>query len=253
MDVFDHLIKSAEKAGRNPWKDPKLVDDIIRFVNAGSGRGGLKGFEKAAVALNATLFSPRLISSRLTLLNPAFYIKADPFVRKQALQSLFAFAGAATTVLGLAKLAGAEVETNMRSAAAGKIKIGDTYIDIFGGFQQYIRTAVQFVTGEVKSTTTGKTSKSGEGFFSQDRLQIAVKPLEYKLAPVASFAVALLRGHGPFGGSIPREAANKFIPMVIQDVIELAKEDPELLPVSILGFFGAGIQSYGPSGKKTIY
>ena len=108
-DVFDHLIKSAEKTGRNPWKDPALVDSIIDFVNAGSGRGSLKLLEKAAVNLNTVLFSPRLIASRLNLLHPRFYYKLDPFVRKQALQSLIAFTSRTATVLGLAKLGCAEV------------------------------------------------------------------------------------------------------------------------------------------------
>lgn len=252
-DVFDHLIKASEKTGRNPWKDPKLVDSIIDFVNAGSGRGSWKILEKSAVNLNTILFSPRLMASRLNLLNPAFYIKLDPFVRKQALQSLFAFAGAATTVLGLAKLAGADVETNMRSADFGKIKIGDTRIDIMGGFQQYIRTAAQFITGQIKSTTTGEITGVGEGYKPPTRLGLVGRGLEYKLAPVASFAVALLRGRGPFGGSVPSEAAKKFVPMVMQDIYELAKEDPELLPVSILGIFGTGIQTYGTRGPKVIY
>lgn len=252
-DVFDHLVKAAEKTGRNPWKDDRLVDSIIDFVNAGSGRGSLKLLEKSAVNLNTVLFSPRLIASRLNLLNPGFYIKLDPFVRKQALQSLFAFAGAATTVLGLAKLAGADVETNMRSADFGKIKIGDTRIDIMGGFQQYIRTAAQFTTGQIKSTTTGKIAEVGKGYKPPTRLGLMGKGLEYKLAPVASFAVALARGRGTFGESLPREALNKFIPMVIQDINDLAREDPELLPVAILGIFGTGIQTYSTGGPKVIY
>jgi hypothetical protein len=254
-DVFDHLIKSAEKTGRNPWKDPKLVDGIINFVNAGSGRGNLpKVFEKAAVELNTVLFSPRLMSSRMSLLNPKFYVKLDPFVRKQALQSLFAFAGMTTTVLALAKLAGAEVETNMRSADAGKITIGDTRIDIMGGFQQYIRTAVQFITGEMISTTTGKVTKTGEGYKPISRGEILGRGLEYKLAPVASFAVGIYRGRSAFGGpfDIPEEIGKRFVPMVMQDVIDLAKEDPELLPLATLGFFGTGLQTYKAKEKEGV-
>jgi len=255
MDVFDHLIKSAEKVGRNPWKDPKLVDSIIRFVNAGSGRGALpKALEKSAVALNTALFSPRLMSSRLSLLNPKFYYKLDPFVRKQALQSLFAFAGMTTTVLALAKLSGAEVETNMLSADFGKIKIGDTRIDIMGGFQQYIRTAAQFTMGKTISTTTGKVTKTGEGYDPISRGEILGRGVEYKLAPVASFAVGLYRGRSTFGGEfdIPTEVGKRFVPMVMQDVVDLAREDPELLPVSVLGIFGYGLQTYKPR-KKGYY
>ncbi|MEE9510427.1 MAG: hypothetical protein V3V81_08035 [Candidatus Bathyarchaeia archaeon] len=255
-DVFDHLIKSSKKAGREPWKDPLLVDSIIRFVNAGSGRGGLKRLEKAAVNLNTVLFSPRLISSRLSLLNPKFYMKLDPFVRKQALQSLFAFTSMVMTTAGLAKLAGAEVSLDPRSADFLKIKIGNTRIDFMGGFQQYIRLAAQLISKTIVSTTTGKVTKLGEGYRAPTRATITLRGAEYKLAPVASFAVNLFRGRTTFGEPIetPKEIATevgkRFVPMVMQDVIELAKEDPELLPLAIPGFFGAGIQTYGVK-KKT--
>ena len=253
-DVFDHLIKSAEKTGRNPWKDPKLVESIVDFVNAGSGRGSLKILEKAAVNLNTVLFSPRLIASRLNLLNPRFYYKLDPFVRKQALQSLFAFAGMTTTVLGLAKLGGLEVSLDPRSADFAKIKIGNTRLDIMGGFQQYIRTAAQFMSGRTVSTTTGRVSVLGEGYKPQTRLGILSRGAEYKLAPVASFAVNLVRGQTTFGEpmNVPDEIAKRFVPMVIQDVNDLAKIDPELLPVSTLGFFGTGIQTYERRKKEGV-
>ncbi len=253
-DVFDHLIKSAEKTGRNPWKDPALVDSIIDFVNAGSGRGSLKVLEQAAVNLNTVLFSPRLIASRLNLLNPRFYMKLDPFVRKQALQSLLAFTSMTTTVLGLAKLGGAEVSLDPRSADFAKIKIGNTRLDIMGGFQQYIRTAAQFLSGRTVSTTTGKVSVLGEGYKPQTRLGILTRGAEYKLAPVASFAVNLLRGQTTFGEplNVPEEVAKRFVPMVIQDINDLAKDDPELLPVSVLGVFGVGIQTYGARKKKGV-
>ena len=253
-DVFDHLIKSAEKAGRNPWKDNRLVDSIIDLVNSGTGRGSLKMLEQAAVNLNTVLFSPRLIASRLNLLNPKFYIKLDPFVRKQALQSLFAFTGMTTTVLGLAKLSGAEVGLDPRSADFAKIKIGNTRLDIMGGFQQYIRTAAQLISGKTISTTTGRVSKLGEGYKPTTRMTLALRGLEYKLAPVASFAVNLFRGRTTFGEpvKIPEEVAKRFVPMVIQDVIDLAKDDPELLPLVTPGFFGVGIQTYGAKKKEGV-
>ena len=254
-DVFDKLVKLSEKAGRNPWKDTGLVDSIIDFVNAGSGRGALpKALEKSAVALNTVLFSPRLMSSRLSLLNPKFYIKLDPFVRKEALKSLFAFTGMTTTVLGLAKAAGAKVGMNPLSADWGKITIGDTRIDIMGGFQQYIRTAAQAIMGQTISTTTGKVTKTGEGYKPISRGQILGRGLEYKLAPTASFAMGLYRGRSIFGGEfdIPKEIANRFIPMVIQDMADLQKEDPELLPLAGLGFFGVGLQTYKQRKKKGV-
>jgi len=255
MDVFDKLIKLSEKAGRNPWQDSGLVDSIVKFVNAGSGRGKLpKAFEKSAVSLNTVLFSPRLMSSRLSLLNPKFYIKLDPFARKQALQSLFAFTGMTTTVWGIAKAAGADVEDNILSADFGKIKIGDTRIDIMGGFQQYIRTVAQWAAGKTISTTTGKVTKTREGWSPISRGQILGRGLEYKLAPTASFALGLYRGRSIFGGEfdVPAEVGKRFVPMVMQDVGDLARDDPELLPLATLGFFGIGLQTYKPRKKEGV-
>lgn len=258
--VFDRMVEKARKVGLEPATDNFLLESMTKFIGAGTGRGSLKMLERSAVALNAALFSPRLISSRLQLLNPRFYYKLHPFVRKQALQSLLSFAGMGVTVLTMAKLAGkafpeAEIEVggNPLSADFGKIKIGDTRIDIWGGFQPYIRTAAQFIMGKTVSTTTGRVTKVGEGYKPLTRPGIVGRGLEYKLAPVASFAYNLLRGSTVFGEKIDigTEVGQRVIPMVIQDIIDLAKESPELLPVGLLGIVGIGLQTYVPKTGTT--
>jgi hypothetical protein len=40
--------------------------------------------------------------------------------------------------------------------------------------------------------------------------------------------------------------AQRFIPILMQDIYRLAKENPELLPLSIPAAFGMGIQTYEP-------
>ena len=187
------------------------------------------------------------MSSRLTLLNPIYYVKADPFVRKEALKSLFAVSGAVLTTLGLAKAGGAQVSGDWRSADFGKIKIGNTRVDVMGGFQQYIRAAGQLITGEYVSTTTGKMLTLGEGYKPLTRLDILYKQIESKEAPVFSFITTMLKGQDIKGEklNIPKEVVDRFIPMAIQDIREIAQDDPELLPVSVLGVFGVGLQTYG--------
>ena len=49
---------------------------------------------------------------------------------------------------------------------------------------------------------------------------------------------------------IEKEAMDRMIPMVIQDVVDIYKDDPSLLPLSALGVFGVGLQTYEP--KKGI-
>ena len=142
-DTFDDILKST---------NGKYADDIAKFVNSATGRGDLGALNRAAVALNSLLFSPRLVASRLNLINPVFYTKLAPPVRKEALKSLFTFLGTGMTVLTLAELSGAEVGKDPRSADFGKIKIGNTRIDTWGGFQQQIRLLSQLVTGKLISS-----------------------------------------------------------------------------------------------------
>ncbi len=281
-DVYDLLFKNAERLGLDPKKDAKLGASISNFVNVGSGRGSLKSvlgvnLEKSAVILNQALFSPRLMSSRFKILNPAFYIKAHPFVRKQALQTLLAFASTGTAILTIAKTAGLEVGTEPTSSTFGKIKAGDTWIDIWGGFQQYIRTGTQLAFGKTTSPETGeptelkglrvlpypKLQKGERRFAAPSQASIIARWASYKQAPVLSFFTDLLKGTTTSyedidftkGFDEPLELsdnpiAQRFIPMVMQDLMDILRTDPDLAPISALGLFGIGLQTYGDRGKK---
>jgi hypothetical protein len=253
MDVFSKMIKDIEAQGVDVRNNKKLLKQIATFVNAGTGRGGLAGaFQEAGSFLNAFLFSPRLISSRLTLLNPVYYVTREPYLRKQALKSLFGFLGMGLSILSLAKLMGLEVGDDWRSADFGKIKIGNTRIDVWGGFSQYIRMFGQLATGEYVSSTTGRVMTLGEGYKAMSRFDILFRQLESKEAPVFSLLTRILKQQDWSGKpvNIPKEVALRFIPMVIQDVYDLAQEDPTLIPLGILPIFGIGVQTYSDNKKR---
>jgi hypothetical protein len=247
VDVFDDLVNSARKQGIEV--DGKVLQDIGSFVNSATGRGSLPKFiEKSAPALNAAFFSPRLMASRINLLNPAYYAKLDPFVRKEALKSLLTFGTTTGTVLGLSKLAGADVSADPRNADFGKIKVGNTRYDVLGGFQQYLRLAAQLVSGQIVSSTTGKIITLGEGYKPLTRKDILLRFFENKTSPVASFVIGLATGTNSIGDkfNLPAEVLNRFIPMVAQDIYDLEKEwGPAGLLMGIPGVFGAGSQTYG--------
>lgn len=260
LDLWKSLTHDAERLALdlnniNPRTGKKLGEEIAHLIAAGTGRGGLGRFERAAIGLSTIFFSPRLIASRLTLLNPIYYIKADPFVRKEALKSLFALLGAGMTVLGIAKMAGAEVGTDSNSSDFGKIKIGNTRIDIWGGFQPYVRSASQLISKKYVSSATGKEITLGEGYKALTRQDIALRIIESKLSPAASFVNDFLRQKDYAGEpvTITKEVKELFTPLVLQDMMDLVKDDPGLIPLSGLPFFGFGVQTYGkPSGTGKI-
>lgn len=254
-DVFDDLISKAQTQGVE--LTPKVLKNIGEFVGAATGRGKLPGrLEPASRVLSDIFFSPRLIASRMTLLNPQFYTKLDPFTRKEALKSLFTFTSTASTVLALASLGGAKVGTDIRSADFGKIRMGNTRYDILGGFQQYIRLAGQLITGQQVSSTTNVPMTLGEGYKSTTRLDILGRFVESKLAPVPSFIDSILKGK-TFEGenmSVTEEVAKRFVPMIIQDMTELYKEKGfEGIGMSIPSIFGVSTQTYKPSPQELIY
>lgn len=258
-DVFDDLVKKGTELG---IKDPKFFKDTARYINTATGRGELKfgfNFEPAAEILNTWFFSPRLIASRINLLRPSFYVGLEPTVRKEALKDLMKFGSIALGTGGLAMYGGANVEMDPTSADFMKIRFGNTRYDILGGFQQPVRLAAQLISGKVKSSTTGKTMVLGEGYRALTRPEIALRYLEYKQAPVVSFGVGLLRGKNALGEKfdIPTEVANRFIPMVAQDMKDLYQEkglegiamaSPAILGVGVQTY--GGVQSFGLNGKN---
>ena len=246
FSVFGQFVKTGKRLGL--LDDPKYLKCATKYINHATGRGHLLGFEGAATELNTVFFSPRLVMSRLQLINPVFYIRLEKNVRKEALKDLAGFASLGLMVVGLAKLAGADVEVDPRSADFAKIRVGNKRNDIFGGFQQPIRTMAQMITGEIKSSTTGEILTLGEGYRPTTRLGVATKFLQYKLSPASSFGVALLTNQATMGGrlDIPTEVGRLFAPMVAEDMVEVYNEGGlKDLPLATPAFFGVGLQTYG--------
>lgn len=235
----------------DPRKNDVLLRQIGDFVNSASGRGSLGQYEGAATALNATMFSPRLMASRLQYMNPKNYINTNPFVRKQYLKSIMGMATAWTTMAGMAKLAGADVSLDPDSTDFGKIKIGDTRIDPAGGFQQYLVLLNRMKSGQYASSTSNKTTEYGSTFGAKARLDALIEFITNKLAPIPSYGARALgaTSYRPFNPT--DETAKLFTPMIIEDLIELSKEDPDLIPLIIPSIFGVGTQTYGQDNRNT--
>lgn len=256
-DVFDSLIELGTASGKSWETNPKALKDLGKFINAATGRGGLWKLEEAAIPLSTALFSPRLMSARLTMLNPYMYAKYDPFVRKQALKSLASFSAIASTVLGLAALGGADVETDPRSSDFGKIKVGNTRYDILGGFQQYIVLGARLWSGERKAANGGTIDLTSGKYGADTRRDTLVKFIINKFSPTFAYFSNALEGKNPIGEEFHagKDALKSFIPLVAQDIADMYKEKGFI--GALQGFpaiFGVGVQTYEtkpPKPKKS--
>jgi hypothetical protein len=263
-DVFDDILKKSVDAGIDFDADPKALKDIARFVNAATGRGDLGKLNQAAPVLSGLLFSPRLMASRIAMLNPMTYASYSPVVRKEALKSLLSFGAMATTVIGLAAAGGADVETDMRSSDFAKIKIGDTRFDMLGGFQQYLKFFAQQITGK-KKTASGKLVEFGPGFGKESAWDSFLTALRTKFSPVAGFIADARDGENVIGEEfnlgvedpkklsswMKNDAVQMFVPLFLQDLTEAMEEyGLKGALTGVPAVFGVGVQTYKPKEKK---
>ena len=244
-DVFDDLAAKAKAAGHD-IDDPNFLKDLSGFINNATGRGSLGKFSQAGPFLNGLFFSPRLISSRLSLLNPVYYATLDPFVRKEAIKQLMATSALSVSVLTLAAAGGLNVEADPRSTDFGKIRAGDTRYDVLGGFGQYITLFARLATNQQKNSK-GKVDELGKAFGAPTRLDILGRFATGKASPIAGYTASYLRGKDPTGKPFEAgpQAMDLFIPLFLQDVRDvMADEGPEGLKKAIPSFFGIGVSAY---------
>lgn len=235
-DVFDSLVRDGRRAGIK--MEAGQLRNIAKLVNTMTGRGESALLSKHAGLANSIFFSPRLIASRINMLNPGYYARLDPFTRRRAIESMVAYSAAVTTVLTLTAMAGADVETDPRSADFAKVRVGNTRWDIFGGFQQYIRAAARIAQPPGRSNRLGEIGRFGET----------------KLSPALSFTVDMLRGRTMIGEKVESAKAfgKLFVPLMVQDVYEASRQyGPALGPaVAAPAALGVGVQTYEPRSPK---
>lgn len=245
--MLDHL----DYAGIKPTEP--MLKQMAEVVGTSLGRGGKSGgfTEQHAGFLSTSLFAPRLMASRLNVINPAYYIRLKGPARQEALRGLLGLSAYATAVLGTAKLAGAQVSVDPRSADFGKIKVGDTRFDVLGGFTQYIRLGAQLATGQKINSTTGAQTEAGKGL-AGSRLDIASNFIQGKENPTLSFVTTMLKGKDISGNSIynpkgvTEQVAQRFIPLLAQDMADLITHPHSAGPAAgAAGLFGVGLQTYG--------
>ena len=259
-DTFNTIFENAKAAGLKPEDDPKFVEDLGKFINNATGRGDLGRFNAAAPVLSGALFSPRLMAARVNMLRPDTYVTLHPEVRKEALKALFSSAAIATTVLGLAKTAGADVEADPRSSDFGKVIVGNTRYNVTGGFNTYITLGARLATnerkslsGSVKEMGTEKSRFDGSG----TRLTTLGDFARSKASPIASFVGDYLAGSNMIGEPFEtkKAIADRMIPMFMQDYYDLTKDQGFVKgsEMAVPGLFGVNASTYKPRVNKTDF
>jgi len=257
MDSFDDLIKKAKLAGEDVSLGSKAAEDIATIVNAFTG-----GYGRTDPLLNALLFSPRRVRSAVKILNPWTYInpKTSKTARKAAIRNLLGSLAMTGSVIALAGLHGAvETEEDPRSSDFGKIKVGDTRLDISGGIAGYVILLSRILSGEIKSSNTGAIKKLGNnygstsGFDLTAELKVTLNFIRNKLSPLASLIIDVLTGENAIGEKkTPTQSViDRFKPMFLKDAYEVLTEDPEAKILIPFALFGGGLSTYSISEDWT--
>lgn len=247
-DVFDELTEEYMRAGYTPSKSPEVFKRTADMINVFTGRGPVP--KNWRVPASTFLYSPRYQMSRLQLLNPTWYARHPTPVRKEAAKAMFRFVGSGMSVMGLAKLAGAKVESDPRSADFGKIRFGNTRISTWAGMNQWIRYTAQLMLGEVKSTTSENVWKLGHDEYPfTSRADWLGHILRIKESPTASLVHDLADGQNVLGEKVTASKAllQRMTPLYLQTLWQTAQQEGYLKAgvAAIPGFFGVGIQTYG--------
>lgn len=254
VDIFNQGVERLMMDGKTPENSPHLYEALSSFINNSTGRGELGKLEPAAQVLNTAFFSPRLIASRVNLLNPLYYTKLPKEVRIMALKDMAKTIGFGMSVIALSKLAGADVEDDPRSPDFGKLRFGNTRYDIWGGFQQYVRVISQLVAGSTKSSTSGKVTDLTKDNARKTRADVISAFFRGKLAPVPGtiwdFAAnKTVTGEKP---TIENKAMDLFVPMIANDIKDAWKDQgfKSIFTVGVPSSLGVGISTYPSKHKK---
>lgn len=254
FDTFVNMVDQAEKAGLDIRNDPKALKGLSNFINVMTGRGGLGKFEGAVQGLNLVFFSPRLISSRLQILTApllaplgkGFIGELPKELQMEAVKSYAGMVAYYTTAIGLASAVGYTVSANPLSSDFGKIRDGNTRVDLGGGLLQYITAGARAVMRVSTSTTSGSTrelKRTGDTPLDND-LGFIIN----KLHPTLSLLVDQQRGKNAVGEKFEWESAilQRLTPMGLPDIYGTLKEHPNANGVlyATLGLLGAGLQNY---------
>ena len=256
---FNQFADAMENRGLTFEKDPQAFKEAAIYANQASGVGNLgQGKLKSAAGFLSTfIWSTKLAASRLQLLtkwaNLKFWTKVPKEVKLAYMKDSIKFIAMGASVLAMAKAMGLQVELDPRSSDFGKVKIGDTRYDIWGGMAQWVVLFSKLWSGESKSTQTGEIIPTGSNYGQTSRFDIAERFVRGKATPEVGAIANAMEGKNLAGEKTDatKELSRLFIPLIGQDV-DKALEDKsvqESLMIALLTAHGVGVSQY-PSREE---
>jgi hypothetical protein len=174
-----------------------------------------------------------------------------PFVRAQAIKTQLASAAMIYGLISIAAMGGAKVVWDFRNPDAGKVRVGNTRLDLGGGMFQWLRLFTQLATNEKMNSETGVVTKLGQKAFAPSRLDVMSQFLISKEAPVASFVTDWMRNKDMQGHkfNLTDAAISRLVPLGMQDMYDALKGQgvQGLLLAAPAATFGVGVQTYAPA------
>lgn len=262
-DYADKIIDMAERSGLD-MTNPAQAEPLGKLVNSMTGRGeisiaGQKLPPAWSNAINAAFFSIKFLKSNYdTLTGHSFglFIKdpaARAFMQKQAAINLTKIAGGVGAILMTAKMINpASTDLDPRSSLFGKVKIGQTTIDVTAGMGPLITLVARIVAGSTKSQSGIVHEMNTGKFGSQTTMDVINNFWEGRLSPIAGAVRDWLKGEN-FQGQKPtiaNTAANLVTPLPFQTAWQ-ATNEPNVgagIAATTADFLGFNANPPNPTG-----
>lgn len=257
-DSFDALANSLGGREGLTLNEAKVISN---YINVATGRGKIGFNNNAAAALNTVFFSPRYVASRFQLLagSPLYQGTGTLRVRAAIAKEYAKFLTGAAVVYALGSAAGATLEGDPRSSDFGKMKFGNTRVDLLGGLAQNTVLLARQAAGQTK-TTAGKVIPLNEKewqkmpFKGDDEADVLGHFARTKLAPVPNLYLDLRTGRNAVGQPVStREAFQNFVtPMSLKDIYDVMRDQgvPKGTAFMMLNMLGASVQTYEQKKPK---
>jgi hypothetical protein len=263
--AFDDFVR------RNPNATDAELFAMANWTNINTGRGDLGFLKPIANELALGILAPRFAASRLQVPFQLLRYWQLPRVRAEIAKDYAATLAAGIGILTLADLNGLSVGLDPREPDFGKLRFGDSRVDLWGGVQQPVRLMARTALGLTDTFGwTGKHLTDAE-VEAYDPVEMLGRFTAFKFSPLITLPRELATGRNAVGEDVTGELFNpdvrdwlgpaagpsetlvrSVLPLVLEDVRDAYQNGPSDAAISgALNFFGAGTQTYGDSEAAT--